>query len=73
MHNNLHLPCKCKKMETEVLPPLQVTFTHDQTPELKGKSMMHLISHILYKKEAIFFQVTLIVFCSIPLFWPGMP
>lgn len=59
MHNNLNLPYKWKKMETEVLLPLQVTFTKDQTPELRGKSMMNLISHILYKEEAIFFQVTL--------------
>lgn len=55
-------------METEALFSLKVTFTKDQTPELKGKSVMHLISHILHKEEAFFFFSSdfLIVFCSIP-------
>lgn len=60
-------------METEILFPLKVTFTKDQTPELKGKSMMHLISHILYKEEAFVFSSDfLIVFCSIPFFGPDV-
>lgn len=60
-------------MDTEILFPLKVTFTKDQTPELKGKSMMHLISHILYKEEAFVFSSDfLIVFCSIPFFGPDV-
>lgn len=60
-------------METEVLFPSKVTFIKDQTPELKGKSMMHLICPILYKKEAFVFSSDfLIMFCSISFFGPDV-
>lgn len=57
-HNDFHLPCKCKKMETEVLFPLKVTLPKIRCQSSKENLWCIWFPTFFIKKRHFFSQVT---------------